>query len=176
MTAKSAGNDVYVYRLGADGSPSASLTVNSLPGTVPFAFVNTGHHQIALVEAGASTVGTYEVNSDGTLTALSSFATGQAATCWIAGSGDLLFASNAGSATETGLRLGAHGSLTGLGNTGTGAGTVDGTATPDGRYLYVQTGGTGTVDEYAIASDGSLTAIGSVIVPGAVGGEGITVG
>jgi len=176
VTTKAAGNDVYVYRLGADGSPSASLTVNSLPGTVPFAFVNTGHHQIALVEAGASNVGTYQVDSDGTLTALSSFATGQAATCWIAGSGDLLFASNAGSATESGLRLGAHGSLTGLGNTATGAGTVDGAATPDGRYLYVQTGGTGTVDEYAIASDGSLTAIGSVIVPGAVGGEGITVG
>ena len=176
VTTKAAGNDVYVYRLGADGSPSASLTVNSLPGTVPFAFVNTGYHQIALVEAGPSTVGTYEVDSDGTLTALSSYATGQAATCWIAGSGDLLFASNAGSATETGLRLGAQGSLTGLGNTATGAGTVDGAATPDGRYLYVQTGGTGTVDEYAVASDGSLTEVGSVTVPGAVGGEGITVG
>jgi len=176
VTTKAAGNDVYVYRLGADGSPSQSLTVNSLPGTVPFAFVNTGSHQIALVEAGASTVLTYDVKADGTLTALSSFATGEAATCWIAGSGDLLFASNAGSATETGLKLGGYGSLAGLGNTSTDAGTVDAAASPDGRNLYIQTGGTGTVDEYAIGSGGSLTKIGSVVVAGGVGGEGITVG
>ena len=176
VTTKAAGNDVYVYRLGADGSPSESLTVNALPGTVPFSFVSTGRHQIALVEAGTSTVVTYQINADGTLTALSSFATGEAATCWIAGSGDLLFASNAGSATETGVRLGGYGSLTGLGNTSTDAGTVDAAASPDGRYLYVQTGGTGIVDAYRIASDGSLTKIGSVTVPGAAGGEGITVG
>ena len=176
VTTKAAGNDVYVYRLGYDGSPSQSLTVNSLPGTVPFAFVNTGRDQIALVKAGTSTVSTYQVNSDGTLTALSSFATGEAATCWIAGDGSLLFASNAGSATETGLKLGGYGSLAGLGNTSTDAGTVDAAASPDGRDLYIQTGGTGTVDEYAIGSGGSLTEIGSVVVAGGVGGEGITVG
>jgi 6-phosphogluconolactonase (cycloisomerase 2 family) len=176
VTTKAAGNDVYVYRLGADGSPSVSLTVDALPGTVPFAFVNTGRDRIALVQAGTSTVAMYDVNADGTLTELSSYATGEAATCWIARSGDLLYASNAGSASETGLELGVHGSLTGAGDTATDAGTVDAAATPDGRYLYVQTGGAGIVDEYAIAPGGSLTRIGSVTVAGAVGGEGITVG
>ena len=87
VTTKAASNDVYVYRLGFDGSPSKSVTVNSLPGTVPFAFVSTGWNQVAL--------------------------------------------------------------------------------------LYVQTGGAGIVDEYSIAANGSLTQVGSVTVPDAVGGEGI---
>ena len=177
VTTKAAGNDVYVYRLGWDGAPSTSVTINTLPGAVPFSFVNAGAHRIALVEAGTNAVVTDEVNADGTLTQLSSFATGQAATCWIVGTtGGLLYASNAGSADETGLRLGDGGALTGLGETTTDAGTVDATATPDGRYLYVQTGGSGIVDEYRVASNGSLTTIGSVTVPNAAGGEGITVG
>jgi 6-phosphogluconolactonase (cycloisomerase 2 family) len=176
VTTKAAGNDVYAYRLGADGSPAAAVTVNALPGTVPFAFVNTGKHQIALVEAGTSTVVTEDVNADGTLTQRASFATGQAASCWIAGTGDLLFASNAGSASETGIKRGAHAALAGLGNTATDPGTVDAAASPDGRYLYVQTGGTGIVDAYRIAPDGSLTKIGSQPIPGGIGGEGITVG
>jgi 6-phosphogluconolactonase (cycloisomerase 2 family) len=177
VTTKAAGNDVYVYNVGWDGAPSTSVTINTLPGAVPFSFVDTGAHQIALVEAGTNAVVTDEVNGDGTLTQLSSYATGQAATCWIVRTSDgLLYASNAGSADETGLSLAGNGALTGLGETTTDAGTVDATATPDGQYLYVQTGGSGIVDEYHVASNGSLTEIGSVTVPNAVGGEGITVG
>jgi 6-phosphogluconolactonase (cycloisomerase 2 family) len=177
VTTKAAGNDVYVYRLAADGAPSTAVTIDALPGTVPFAFVGTGTRQIALVEAGTNAVATFQVGSDGTLTQLATLATGQAATCWIAGSGDLLFASNAGSADETGLRLGGGGTaLTGLGETATDAGTVDAAATPDGRYLYVQTGGAGIVDAYRIGgSTGTLTEVGSVSVAGATGGEGIAV-
>jgi 6-phosphogluconolactonase (cycloisomerase 2 family) len=177
VTTKAAGNDVYVYNVGWNGAPSTSVTINTLPGAVPFSFVNTGSHQIALVEAGPNAVVTDRVNSDGTLTQLSSYATGQAATCWIVRASDgLLYASNAGSGDESGVRLGDNGALTGLGQTTTDAGTVDAAATPNGQYLYVQTGGSGIVDEYRVAANGSLTAIGSVTVPNAVGGEGITVG
>src|SRR5262249_43553021 len=49
VTTKAAGNDVYVYGIGLDGGPSRSLTVNAFPDAVPFAFVNTGRSQIALV-------------------------------------------------------------------------------------------------------------------------------
>jgi hypothetical protein len=37
----------------------------------------------------------------------------------------------------------------------------------------VQTGAHGIVDEYRVGDDGSLTPLGSVTVPDAVGGEGI---
>lgn len=60
-----------------------------------------------------------------------------------------------------------------LGTTATDAGTVDAAASHDGQFVYVQAGAAGLVDEYRANPDGSLTAIGSVTVPGAVGGEGI---
>lgn len=173
VTTKAAGNDVYVYRLAADGAPATAVTIDPLPGAVPFAFTAAGTRQIALVEAGANAVVTFRVEADGTLSRLATLATGQAATCWIARSGGLLFASNAGSADETGVRLGANGSLTGLGQTATDPGTVDAAASPDGRYLYVQTGGNGVVDAFRIGASGGLTAVGAVTVAGAAGGEGI---
>jgi hypothetical protein len=37
----------------------------------------------------------------------------------------------------------------------------------------VRTGGTGAVDEFQVGPGGSLIGIGSVLVPGAAGGEGI---
>ena len=46
-------------------------------------------------------------------------------------------------------------------------------ASADGDNLYVQAGANGVVDEYRINRDGSLSPIGSVVVAGAIGGEGI---
>ena len=50
---------------------------------------------------------------------------------------------------------------------------MDASAAAGGRFLYVQTGGNGIVDEFAVGAGGSLTEFGAVTVPGAVGGEGI---
>ncbi|WRZ95487.1 hypothetical protein OHB54_44605 [Streptomyces sp. NBC_01007] len=87
---------------------------------------------------------------------------------------ELLYASNAGSSTLSGFRTSDHGRrLTLLGNTPTHPGTVDAATTPDGHYLYAQTGVNGIVDEFAVNDDGSLTPLGSRTVPGGVGGEGI---
>jgi hypothetical protein len=46
-------------------------------------------------------------------------------------------------------------------------------ASAQGRFVYVQTGAAGIVDEFAVGSGGALTSIGSVTVPGGAGGEGI---
>ena len=81
--------------------------------------------------------------------------------------------SNAGSGSLSGFQSSLAGTLTPLGNTPTDKGTVDAAATPDGHYLYVQTGAAGIVDEFSVNPDGSLTSIGSITVPNAVGGEGI---
>ena len=66
-----------------------------------------------------------------------------------------------------------HGQLTLLGKTTTDPGTVDASASANGQFLYVQTGGNGIVDEFQVNANGSLTEIGSVTVAGSVGGEGI---
>ena len=50
---------------------------------------------------------------------------------------------------------------------------MDAAASSDGSFLYVQAGAAGIVDAYRIGAGGSLTRVGSVTVPGAVGGEGI---
>ncbi len=71
----------------------------------------------------------------------------------------------------SGFTSSAGGQLSLIGNTTTDPGTVD--AASAAGFLYVQTGGNGIVDEFAIGTGGSLTKIGSVTVPGAVGGEGI---
>ncbi len=60
-----------------------------------------------------------------------------------------------------------------LGNTVTDPGAVDAASAAGGRFLYVQTGGNGIVDEFSVAANGALTGIGAVTVPGAAGGEGI---
>ena len=67
----------------------------------------------------------------------------------------------------------ASGQLSLLGATATDPGTVDGSVSSDGHYLYVQTGGNGIVDEFKINANGSLTKVGSVVVAGAAGGQGI---
>jgi 6-phosphogluconolactonase (cycloisomerase 2 family) len=174
VTTKANGDNVDVFALDDSGAPAATPVVTNLPGAVPFAFTEderTG--TLYLTEAGPNAVAAFTVNADGTLTQLNSVATGQAATCWITAVGDVLYASNAGSATVSIYRAGPNGQLQSLGTAPTDPGTVDSAASSDDRYLYVQTGATGTLDEFAINPDGTLTQIGAQVVPNAVGGEGI---
>ena len=173
VTTKANGSDIDVFNLSRYGAPSAEPVVNSEPGAVPFSFVDDGANRLYLTEAGTNAVATFTVNRDGTVTQDAVSATGQSATCWIVGTGDLLFADNAGSSTTSGYRIGSHGALTSLGNTSTDAGTVDASVSANGRYLYTQTGVNGIVDEFSIGAGGALTELGSVTVPGAAGGEGI---
>jgi 6-phosphogluconolactonase (cycloisomerase 2 family) len=172
VTTKGATNAVDVFAVNAGGALSASPTVNTLAGDVPFA-VAFGRNGDALVaEAGPNAVATFTLGSGGVLSQLAVADTGQMATCWIVRDGRYFYASNAGSGSVSGYSVGSSGGLTAHGNTGTDAGTVD--AAADGRFLYVQTGKSGIVDEFAVGAGGSLTPIGSVTVAGAAGGEGIT--
>jgi hypothetical protein len=173
VTTKGNGNDIDVFALTSGGTPSAKPVVNADPGAVPFAVSFDAGGHLAVAEAGTNSVATFTVGHDGKLTLISRSATGQMATCWIARDGSLFYASNAGSASVSGYADFGSGALHALGNTTAGAGTVDAVASPDGRDLYVRGGAAGTVNEFAVHTDGSLTGLGSVTVPGAVGGEGI---
>ena len=171
--ANAVGNDVDVFGVGWDGRLSAFPVVNSEPGTVPFAvtFDRAGH--LVIGEAGPSAVVTFRLHRDGTITQIDSLPNGQPGLCWVTPVGQYFFTGNTASNSASGYGSNAHGQLTLLGSTPTDPGTVDGAATADGRFLYVQTGGSGIVDEFRVSHDGNLTEIGSVVVSGAVGGEGI---
>jgi DNA-binding beta-propeller fold protein YncE len=173
VTTKANGNDIDVFGLRDDGRLSASPVVNSEPGTVPFAiaFDRAGH--LVIADAGTNALSTFTLGQDGTATLIDSVGTIQAATCWVAAARGFLFASNAGSASISGYSASPSGGLTLTGQTSTDAGTVDAAASHGGRFLYVQTGGNGIVDEFLTHPDGTLTEIGSVTVAGAAGGEGI---
>jgi hypothetical protein len=171
VSTKASGNDVDVFAVQSDGSLATSPTVNTLPGDVPFAFTFDGAGDVVVAETGINSVATFSLSAKGTLTQLAVAATGQKATCWVVRAGQDIYASNAGSASVSGYQAGQGGSLTALGNTSTDTGTVD--AASAGRFLYVQAGKAGIVDEFAIGSSGGLTPLGSVTVPGAAGGEGI---
>jgi len=172
VTTKNNGNDIDVFRVGFDGRLSQSPVVNAEPGTVPFGITYDTSGDLVIAEAGPNALATFSVARDGTLSAISEVPNGQAATCWVAPAGQFLFAGNAGSATETSYSS-AAGQLTLIADTNTDAGTVDASAAPGGRFLYIQTGGAGIVDEFSVGAGGSLTPLGSVTVPDAAGGEGI---
>jgi hypothetical protein len=172
VTTKANGNQIDVFHLDAFGGPAATPKVTADGGNVPFAvsFDRTGRLDVA--EAGPNAVATYALHGNGTLTLVDRVETGQAATCWIVGDGAHVYVDNAGSASVNTFDVHESG-LVDRGTTGTDGGTIDATLSGDGRNLYVQTGAAGKVDEFTIGADGSLTAIGSVTVPGSVGGEGI---
>ncbi|MFK0286710.1 lactonase family protein [Streptomyces sp. NPDC090499] len=172
VTTKAGADTIDVFPVGRSGI-AARPVVTPTPGAVPFGFTFDARGRLVVTEAGTNSVATFRVGADLRLTKVSEVATGQAATCWIVRDGRHVYASNAGSGTLSGLRVGADGTLTAVGNTATGAGTVDADVSSDGRFLYAQTGKEGGVDEFRVNHDGSLTRSGSVLVPGAVGGEGI---
>jgi hypothetical protein len=172
VTTKAGGQSIDVFNVTPFGGLSQNPVVTSDP-TVPFsvAFDQQGH---LLVAEAAGALASFRVNPDGSLTGLSSAATEQAATCWLTPADGFLYTSNAGSSTLTGFSESFGGSLAFLGDTKTDTGTVDGAAA--GRNLYVQAGKEGIVDEFTVTGAGALEPIGSVVVPGAAGGEGIATG
>lgn len=173
MTTKAGSNSILVFNVGPLGALSARPVVRAEDGTVPFAVAFDARGHLLVADAGPNAVATYSVRPDGTLLPLSVTPTGQAATCWIAVSGRLAVASNAGSGTVTRFALDRAGRTTRLGDTPAGGGTVDAAFSRDGRFLYVQSGAAGQVTAFAVRSDGSVAARGTVTVPDAVGGEGI---
>jgi 6-phosphogluconolactonase (cycloisomerase 2 family) len=174
VTTKANGNDVDVFAVRPHGHLSESPVINTESGAVPFAvsYDETGHLLVA--EAGPNALATFDLHPDGRVTLIDSVGSGQAATCWVAPARGFFYASNAGSPSVSGYQTAANGHLTLLGATGTDPGTVDASASAGGRFLYIQTGGNGIVDEFHVNANGKLAEIGSVTIAGAAGGEGIT--
>jgi 6-phosphogluconolactonase (cycloisomerase 2 family) len=173
VTTKASGSDIDVFSVGVFGSLSAPV-LNPSSTPVPFSFVFSPDGSLVVAEAGTSSVSTYVVNSDGTLSAESSLTDGQAALCWITTAKDTYYVANAGSNSLSAYRVGPGGSLQLVGTTGivasTGAGPIDMAASPHGQYLYAEAGGAGAVDEFAVNANGTLRVIGSVtITPGIEG-------
>ncbi|MFL5911006.1 MAG: lactonase family protein [Gaiellaceae bacterium] len=175
VTTKASGNLIDAFAVGPAGRLSAAPVANPSATPVPFAFTFTPSGRLADGEAGASSVSTYVVQSDGTLADPKSQPDGQAALCWITRAGQYYYVSNTGSNTISGYTIAADGQPSLVGSTGvvasTEPGPIDSTSPPGTSFFYAETGG-GTVDEFSVNGDGTLTPLG-VIGGLPVGIEGI---
>jgi 6-phosphogluconolactonase (cycloisomerase 2 family) len=161
VTTKASTSSVEVFRVQGD-LLSATPVVTPSATPVPFAFTFGPGGRLVDGEAGTSSVTTYEIENDGTLTDPQSQSDGQVALCWIDRVHDVYFVSNTGSNTVSSFRVGPDGRpelLAAVAAT-TNPGTID--LVSSGQFLYVETGLAGTVDEFAANDDGILTSIGSV--------------
>lgn len=89
-----------------------------------------------------------------------------AAPCWITSAKGTYYVANAGSAMLSGYRISRTGQLSLVTPSGvvatTGAGPIDMAVSRDGEFLYVQDGAAGTVDEFRVNRDGTLTKVGTL--------------
>jgi 6-phosphogluconolactonase (cycloisomerase 2 family) len=162
VTTKASTSSIDVFQVGPDGRLSAAPVVNPGATPVPFAFTFGPDGRLVSGEAGASSLTTYRLQPNGTLTGPQSASDGQVALCWVQQVGQYYFVANTGSNTLSSFRLGPDGQPVLLDPVAasTPAGPIDLTAS-DG-FLYGETGLAGTVEEYAVQADGSLVSIGSV--------------
>jgi DNA-binding beta-propeller fold protein YncE len=162
VTTKASTSSIDVFAVRRDGRLSAAPVVNPGATPVPFALTFSPDGRLVAGEAGASSVTTYALQQNGTLTGPQSATDGQVALCWIQRVGPYYFVANTGSNSLSSFTLAPGGQpvLLHAVAASTPAGPIDLTAS--GRFLYGETGLAGTVEEYAVQDDGSLVSIGSV--------------
>jgi len=162
VTTKASTSSIDVFDVRPDGRLSAAPVVNPSATPVPFAFAFGPRGRLVSGEAGTSSVTTYAIGANGTLGDPKSQSDGQTALCWIQRVGDFYFVSNTGSNTLSSFRVDSSGQPTLLRAIAatTHPGPID--LAVSGRFLYAETGSQGTVDEFAVNDDGTLTSIGAV--------------
>jgi 6-phosphogluconolactonase (cycloisomerase 2 family) len=170
-TKESSIDSIDVFRVGPLGLLSTAPTFNPDDSNGPFAFAWTPSGQLVVAQVETNSLQTFSLGPAGTLTSLSaSVPDGQSALCWVIAAGGFYYAANAGSGNLSSYTIAADGvpSVVSPVAATTGAGQIDPTASANGRYLYAESGaGSGTVFEFQINSDGSLSPIGSVTGLGA---------
>jgi len=161
VTTKASGSTIDVFQVQRDGLLSGTFVANPSTTPVPFAFT-FGNGRLVSGEAGASSVSTYRIENDGTLSEGRSRSDGQAALCWIQRVGRFYYVSNTGSNTLSSFTIeGAQPTLLEPVAAATEAGPIDLTSPSRGQFLYAETGG-GTIDEFEVNQNGTLTKLGVV--------------
>jgi 6-phosphogluconolactonase (cycloisomerase 2 family) len=161
VTTKGSTNSIDVFAVNPNGSLSTSPVVNPAATPAPFAFTFDAVGRLVSAEAGVNALTTYTIGADGTLAGAKSQGDGQAALCWVTAARGAFYVANAGSSSISGYTVAADGTPSLIGATGvvglTEAGAIDMVASPDGRFLYAESGGAATVDTFAVNGDHTLT-------------------
>ena len=167
---------VDVFTIGTDGRPSAAPVKNPAAG-VPFAFVFDNAGRLVLNFAGTSSLETFTVNSNGTITPVSApVSDGQAAACWITPAHGYDYVSNTGSNDISQFQVAGDGTVV-LVNP-VAATNIPGVtdSRSAGDFLYAQSGLSSTVYVFEIGTGGTLTQVQVASVPDGGSQEGIAIG
>jgi 6-phosphogluconolactonase (cycloisomerase 2 family) len=161
VTTKSSTSSYEVFGVSAWGDLSSTATVTGAKNAVPFSFTFDAQGRIVATEASNSSVSTYTIGASGALSLVGTVSDGQAALCWISGAQGYFFGSNAGSGDVSSFGETVAGVPTLLNAKAaiTHPGTTDSAASPDGAFLYVESGASGALDAFAINANGTLTPI-----------------
>ncbi|MGH2355967.1 MAG: lactonase family protein, partial [Chloroflexota bacterium] len=172
VVTEKATNAISTYQIGRDGLASGPhVQPSNGPTPFGFAFHPFWRDRLVVSEAAGgapdgSTVSSYALAADGRLVVLDgSVPTTETAACWvvITPNGRFAYATNTGSGTITGFRIGLiDGHLTRLDEDGITAGApgrapLDASIDRFGRHLYVLNSGTDAINAYTIEPDGDLT-------------------
>jgi 6-phosphogluconolactonase (cycloisomerase 2 family) len=173
LVTERATNNIDAFHVQDDGT-LAAIVVNPSPNPGAFA-VSFAPNGAALVsETGpaggtnASTVSSYSVVANGTLSPISSaLPTLGNANCWnaVTPNGRFVYTSNAASSTISGFAISVAGVLTPVGATvvgtnPTGSTNLDIAVSADSKFLYTLNSGTGTIGVFAVQEDGTLNLLG----------------
>ncbi len=161
VTTKHSTDSYEVFSVSTWGALGTSPVTTAADSPVPFAFTFDNAGNVVATEALNSNVSIYHLNTNGTLSSLGSVSDGAHALCWISTAGGYFFGDNAGSATVSSFSEGAGGVpvLTNATAATAHAGTTDSSVSPDGAFLYVESGGAGTIDVFQIGSGATLTPV-----------------
>ena len=159
VTTKLSSNAYEVFGVRAFGALSATPTVTPAANAVPFAFTFDPQGRLVAVEALTSSLSVYSFGPAGALTLTGTVGDGGAALCWVSAAHGYYFGSNAGSATVSSFSVSAAGAPSLVSATAGSAfpGTTDSAASPDGRFLYVESGGSGDLSVFVVGAGGSLS-------------------
>jgi 6-phosphogluconolactonase (cycloisomerase 2 family) len=174
VTTKSNGT-VDVFSVNAAGVLAGQPAKDPVPGA-PFAFGFDQAGRLALVNAGDSSLGTFTINADGTLSTVGApVSDGQIAACWIAAAGRYSYVANTGSGTISQFSVDGAGTVHLVDASAASgiAGPIDLASAGRGALLYNQAGLASTVNAYRVGADGSLTLIQTQPVPDGASQEGI---
>ena len=165
-------NNITTFNLNTNGvaGPAQAQAAN---GVTPFGFDFTPGGVLVVSNAtsgnaGASTVSSYNVGVNGTVSTISgSVANNQTGACWVevARNAPFAYITNTGSNSVSIYNVDANGALTLVGNGNsatTGSGPVDLDISNDSTFLYVLNRNDDSISSYRINADGTLTSIGTV--------------
>ena len=170
LVTEKATNKITSFSIGEDGRAISQQSVAS-NGATPFGFAFAGRAKVFVTNAaggapGASSVSSYFVDETGsTFNLANAVPTNRAAACWISitSNGKFGYVTNTGDSTLSIFNIGGVGSLTLAATVTAGglSGPIDNGISLGDRYLYVLngTGAVRSISAYAIAADGSLTAL-----------------